>query len=155
MGLRAGNGSQAPAPNRLWKSIKRAFRLFPHTAVFHQEHSSQAKAVFKLAYRKEPKLTTRRNLTPTELTFATICFERIDPNRLKPGARKLFQSLSSQFTWDSKLSDAQLTTLKRLKLGHDLHKRSDAIAKGRISFDDDARTDAKLNTIYNKIRRPD
>lgn len=100
-------------------------------------------------------MTTRRKLTHTELTFATICFERIDPNRLKPGARKLFQSLSSQFTWDRKLSDAQLATLKRLKLGHDLHKRSDAIARGGISFDDAARTDAKLNTVYNPIGRKD
>jgi hypothetical protein len=100
----------------------------------------------------EPK---RRNLTPTELTFATVCFERIDPNRLKPGARTLFQSFASQFAWDSKLSDAQLATLKRLKLSHDLHKRSDAIARGGISFDDAARTDAKLNTIYNPIGRKD
>ena len=100
-------------------------------------------------------MTIRRKLTTTELTFARICFERIDPNRLKPGARKLFQSLSSQFAFDSRLSDAQLATLKRLKLASDLHKRSDAIARGGISFDDAARTDAKLNTIYNKIRRPD
>lgn len=100
----------------------------------------------------EPK---RRTLTPTELTFASVCFERIDPNLLKPGARTLFQSFASQFAWDSKLSDNQLVALKRLKLGHDLTKRSDAIARGGISFDDDARTDAKLNTIYNKIRRPD
>ena len=97
----------------------------------------------------------RRTLTPDELTFAIVCFERIDPDRLKPGARTLFQSFSSQFAWDSKLSDAQLATLKRLKLGHDLTKRSDAIARGGINFDDAARTDAKLNTIYNKIRRPD
>ena len=97
----------------------------------------------------------RRTLTPTELTFASVCFERIDPNLLKPGARTLFQSLSSQFAWDSKLSDAQLATLKKLKLGYDLTKRSDAIARGGINFDDAARTDAKLNTIYNKIRRPD
>lgn len=100
----------------------------------------------------EPK---RRNLTPAELTFASVCFERIDPNLFKPGARTLFQSFESQFSWDSKLSDAQLATLKKLKLGHDLTKRSDAIARGGINFDDAARTDAKLNTIYNKIRRPD
>ena len=100
-------------------------------------------------------MTTRRNLTHTELTFARICFERIDPNRLKPGARELFQSFASQFAFDSRLSDAQLATLKKLKLGHDLHKRSEAIARGSISFDDDARTDAKISTIYNKIRRPD
>lgn len=98
-------------------------------------------------------MTQRRNLTPTELTFATVCFERIDPDRLNPGPRKLFQSLSSQFAWDSKLSDAQLATLKKLKLGHDLRKRSDAIARGGISFDDEARTDAKLNTVYNPIGR--
>jgi hypothetical protein len=97
----------------------------------------------------------RRNLTPTELTFATVCFERIDPDRLKPGARTLFQSFASQFAWDSKLSDNQLVALKRLKLGHDLHKRSDAIARGGINFDDDARTDAKLNTVYNPIGRKD
>lgn len=97
----------------------------------------------------------RRTLTPDELTFATVCFERIDPDRLKPGARTLFQSFSSQFAWDSKLSDAQLAALKRLKLGHDLHKRSDAIARGGINFDDDARTDAKLNTVYNPIGRKD
>ena len=100
-------------------------------------------------------MTTRRNLTPAELTFATVCFERIDPNRLKPGARTLFQSFSSQFAWDSKLSDNQLAALKRLKLGHDLTKRSDAIARGGINFDDDARTDAKLNTVYNPIGRKD
>ena len=95
--------------------------------------------------------TKRRNLSPTELTFATICFERIDPKRLKPGARELFQSFASQFAFDSRLSDAQLATLKRLKLGHDLQKRSDAIARGGINFDDEARTDAKLNCVYNPI----
>ena len=99
--------------------------------------------------------TKRRNLTTTELTFATICFERIDPNRLKPGARKLFQSFASQFAFDSRLSDAQLATLKKLKLASDLHKRSDAIARGGINFDDEARTDAKLNTVYNPIGRKD
>jgi hypothetical protein len=113
------------------------------------------KAVFPHTYRKEPKLTARRNLTPTELTFARICFERIDPNLLNPGPRELFQSLASQFAWDSKLSDKQLATLRRLKLGHDLHKRSDAIASGRITFDDAARTDAKLNCVFNPIGRKD
>lgn len=111
------------------------------------------KAVFPHTLRKEPKLTTRRTLTPTELTFARICFEHIDQKFLKPGARELFTSLSSQFAFDSMLSDKQLDTLKRLKLGHDLSKRSDAIARGGINFDDAARTDAKLNTVYNPIRR--
>ena len=100
-------------------------------------------------------MTTRRDLTPTELTFATVCFERIDPNRLNLRQRELFESLASFFAWDSKLSDKQIQTLKKLKLAHDLHKRSDAIASGRISFDDAARTDAKLNTVYNKIGRKD
>ena len=100
-------------------------------------------------------MTTPRDLTPTELTFATVCFERIDPNRLKPGARELFTSLASHFQWYGTLSPKQLATLKKLKLAHDLHKRSDAIASGRISFDDAARTDAKLNTVYNKIGRKD
>lgn len=100
-------------------------------------------------------MNTRPNLTPTELTFARICFERIDPNSLKPGARELFQSLASQFAWSETLSPKQLASLKKLKLSHDLAKRSDAIASGRIRFDDDARTDAKLNTVYNPIGRKD
>jgi hypothetical protein len=93
----------------------------------------------------------RRNLNAIELMFATVCFERIDPNRLKSGPREVFKSLASQFAWDSKLSDKQLATLKKLKLGHDLHKRSDAIARGGVSFDDEARTDAKLNCVFNPI----
>lgn len=100
-------------------------------------------------------MTTRLNLTPTELTFARICFERTDPNSLKPGPRELFESLANQFVWSGTLSPKQLATLKKLKYVSDMAKRSDAIAKGRISFDDAARTDAKLNNIYNKIRRPD
>jgi hypothetical protein len=94
----------------------------------------------------------RRTLTPDELTFAIVCFERIDPDRLKPGARTLFQSFASQFAWDSKLSDNQLAALKRLKLGHDLHKRSDAIARGGINFDDDEKTNAKLNVVFNPMK---
>lgn len=100
-------------------------------------------------------MTARRNLTHTELTFARICFERIDPNLLKPASRELFQSLASQFAWDSKLSDKQLATLKKLKLASDLHKRSNGIASGRITFDDAARTDAKLNCVFNPIGRKD
>lgn len=100
-------------------------------------------------------MTTRRNLIPGELTFATVCFERIDPNLLNPEQAKLFQSLASQFAWDSKLSDKQLATLKKLKLASDLKKRSDAIASGHISFNDASRTDTKLNTVYNKIGRND
>ncbi len=98
-------------------------------------------------------MTTRRTLSPAELTFARICFERISPDLLTPTSRTLFESLANQFAWDSKLSDAQLIVLKRLKLASDKGKRSDAIARGRIPFDDDARTDAKLNTVYNPIRR--
>ena len=97
-------------------------------------------------------MTTRRNLTPSELTFARICFERTSPDLLAPASRELFESLASQFAWDSKLSDAQLIVLKRLKLASDKGKRRDAIARGRIPFDDDARTDGKLNTIYNPVR---
>lgn len=83
--------------------------------------------------------------------FATVCFDRIDPDLLKPGARELFQSLASQFAWHGTLSAKQLASLKKLKMSHDLAKRSDGIARGRISFDDDARTDAKLNCVYNPI----
>ena len=100
-------------------------------------------------------MNTRPNLTPTELTFVRICFERIDPNSLKPGPRELFQSLASQFAWSETLSPKQLSSLKKLKYVSDMAKRSDAIARGRISFDDDARTDAKLNTVYNPIGRKD
>lgn len=100
-------------------------------------------------------MNTRPTLTPTELTFARICFERIDPNLLKPGQRQFFEKLESQFAWSETLSPKQLATLKKLKLAHDLRKRSDAIASGRIRFDDDARTDAKLNTVYNPIGRKD
>ncbi len=100
-------------------------------------------------------MTTRRNLSPTELTFARISFEQIDPNLLKPGSRQFFESLESQFAWNGTLSPKQFSSLKKLKYASDMAKRSDAIASGRITFDDDARTDAKLNTIYNKIRRKD
>ena len=98
-------------------------------------------------------MTTRRTLSPTELTFARICFERTDPTLLPQASRELFESLANQFAWDSKLSDAQLAILKRLKHTSDKIKRSTAIARGRIPFDDDARTDSKLNTVYNPIRR--
>ncbi len=98
-------------------------------------------------------MSTRRTLSPSELTFARICFERISPDLLTPASRALFESLASQFAWDNKLSDAQLIVLKRLKHTSDKGKRSDAIARGRIPFDDDARTQAKLNTVYNPIRR--
>ena len=97
-------------------------------------------------------MTTRRALTPSELTFARICFERISPDLLAPASRALFESLASQFAFDSRLSDAQLAILKRLKLTSDKGKRSDAIARGRIPFDDETCTDSKLNTIYNPVR---
>lgn len=97
-------------------------------------------------------MTTRRTLSPSELTFARICFERISPDLLAPASRALFESLASQFAFDSRLSDAQLIVLKRLKLASDKGKRCDAIARGRITFDDDARTDGKLNTIYCPVR---
>lgn len=100
-------------------------------------------------------MSKRRTLTPSELTFARICMEHINPELLAPHLRPLFASLASQFSWDCRLSDAQLCALKRLKLASDLRKRSDAIAGGRITYNDAARTDAKLNTVYNKIGRPD
>lgn len=98
-------------------------------------------------------MTTRPKLTPSELTFARICFERINPDLLQPGPRALFEALASYFAWYGTLSPKQLASLKNLKLSHDLTKRSTAIALGRIRFDDDARADSKLNIVYNPVRQ--
>lgn len=95
----------------------------------------------------------RRTLTPAELTFARICFERIELRYLTSKQRTLVRSLRSYFEWDSRLSDKQLSTLRALKRTSDLAKRRDAIARGRLSQDIDARTTAKLNTVYNPVSR--
>lgn len=95
----------------------------------------------------------RRNLTPTELTFAQICFERIQPRYLTSKQRALLRSLRSYFEWDHRLSDKQLSTLRALKRTSDYAKRRDAIARGALSQDDSARIAAKLNTVYNPVSR--
>lgn len=64
LGIRPRNRTEAPAPDRLWKSLKRAFRLFPHTTVFHQEHSSQAKAIFSAYPQKGTKIDHTTNPNP-------------------------------------------------------------------------------------------
>ena len=98
-------------------------------------------------------MSLRNELTTDELTFATVCFERIDPNLLNPGPRQLFESLAHYFSYHGTLSPKQLASLKKLKYVSDMAKHSDEIARGRIRFDDDARTDAKLNTVFNPVGR--
>lgn len=98
-------------------------------------------------------MTTRRTLTPNELRFARVSFESIEPHYLNLKQRNLIRSLRSYFEWDSKLSDKQLSTLRALKHTSDKAKRRDAIARGALSQDIDARTTAKLNTLYNPIGR--
>lgn len=99
-------------------------------------------------------MTTRRTLTPSELTFADICFERIELRHLSPREQEIMRSLRSYFDWNKALSSKQLDLLRALKLKSDKAKRRDAIARGALSHDDDtARTTAKLNTVYNPIGR--
>ena len=95
----------------------------------------------------------RRTLTPTELTFARVSFERIELRYLNPKQQRLVRSLRSYFEWDSRLSDKQLSTLRALKRTSDKAKRRDAIARGALSQDVSARTTAKLNTVYNPVSR--
>lgn len=94
-------------------------------------------------------MTTRRTLTPDELTFTRICFKNIDRRYLNQTEQKMLRSFESNFEWDQKLSDKQLDALKRFKRTSDVAKRSDAIAKGRLSQDTSS-VSAKLNTIYNE-----
>ena len=96
---------------------------------------------------------SRRTLTPTELTFAQICFDRVQPRYLTSKQQDLLRSLRSYFDWDHRLSDKQLDVLRALKHSSDLAKRRDAIARGALSQDDSARIAAKINAVYNPVSR--
>lgn len=90
-------------------------------------------------------MTTRRNLSPDELTFARIAFETIDPKRLNPDQLKLFRSLESYFSWDKRLSSKQLDALERL------HRTATRGVYGTALSDSD-RLNAKLNTVFNQMK---
>ena len=117
-----------------------------HIAVFHQERSSKVKAVFKLAYRKEPKLTTTRRLAPQELELVTTIFATTNLTKLNHKEQNAFTSIKSQFETSQQLSNKQLNYLEIL------HTRSKRGVYGTAESDVD-RIAHKLSTVFNPIGR--
>ncbi len=88
---------------------------------------------------------TRRNLSPTELTFVLTAFKTIDQNRLTYDQLKIFLSIRSQFELNGKLSNKQLNALERL------HRTATRGVYGRAESDSD-RIAAKLNVVFNPMK---
>lgn len=97
----------------------------------------------------------RRELTPQEQETVRIQIQNIKSEFLKPEQLKFYKSLCSQYERDARLSDRQLTGMTNLKYASDMAKRHVALKNGKLNLPDNigAQTDAKLNTVFNKIGR--
>jgi hypothetical protein len=100
-------------------------------------------------------MSKRRALTSKEKELINIQIKNIDIKILQPKQVSLFKSICSQYEYDGCLSDKQISAMKNLKYAYDMAKRSKAIGEGRLICSDEiaARTDIKLNSIYNNIGR--
>lgn len=77
-------------------------------------------------------MSKRRPLTEEEELFCTIAFQNIQTRFLQHQQRYFLTSLQSYFDWDKRLSDAQLTALKKLKQCSDHGRRQEAIEEGKL-----------------------
>lgn len=98
-------------------------------------------------------LFRRPDTDPTYRTlFENVCLTAIDIQFLSSRSALAFNSLAAIIVSHHPLTDDQFANLKSIKFEHDMRKRSDGIAKGRLRGTIDAATDYRLNTALNPAR---
>lgn len=98
-------------------------------------------------------LFRRPDTDPTYRTlFENVCLTAIDRQYLSPRSAIALNDLCAAIVSNSQLTDSQFAWLKGIKFEHDMRKRSDAIAKGRLCGTIDQTTDYRLNTAFNPAR---
>jgi hypothetical protein len=71
---------------------------------------------------------------------------------LSPRSAIAFNDLAAIIVSHHPLTDSQFSWLKSIKFEHDMRKRSDGIAKGRLRGTIDQTTDYRLNAALNPAR---